>query len=174
MCLTVVCAGSLTSPKIYSHSTIAANLQGFVVDVSDQVFRNILGWDYDLHVYATYAAAFYHTRVGDCDFGAVFTNTPGRSQCFAAPAAGESWGTVTKGCPLYQSPATSTTTDSMNIASCCAIFLQPFFNSSSGLGIMETVSAPTVLLCSLMCRTGRTLSENAMHRSNRSTRWTCC
>ena len=64
-------------------------------------------------MYDSYSAAFYHASHGDCDlvFGA-FNAYVERVQCRATPTPGESWGSITVGCPIYMSPANATTTSS--------------------------------------------------------------
>jgi len=132
-----------TTPQIFTAAAdTLRNVYGFDVDMLERAMSSYLGWQYEIHVYATYKSAFYQTRIGNCDIAmGVFRHTESRAQCFATPSTGQSWGNA-QGCPLYSADSSSTTTTTdLGTAGCCGQFLSPYF--PTGLAIMRRVPLKT-------------------------------
>jgi len=137
---------SETAPSIFSSALgNMGQIKGFDVDMAKRVVQETLGWTYEFHVYGSYSSAFYAmSKLGNCDvtFGP-FNSYIERVQCHATPAAGESWGHIMKGCPMYMNPSNATTTDSFWKAACCGYPLTPHLKN--GLAVIAEAHSALLL-----------------------------
>merc|ERR1711871_671445 len=130
-------------------------IQGHDVDFIKQVVEQYLGWTYQFSIFPSYSAAFYHAIAHPaaesqdyCDivFGS-FNLLTRRTQCHAQAVPGESWGTVTHGCPAYRNPPNATTTNSFWDAGCCGTaFLSHLNNGNSVIAKVQKLSSVEKML----------------------------
>jgi len=126
----IVFTYSATSPQIISTTDAPSWIIGWDIDFTARVIGELLGWNYEFHLYPTYSSAFYAVRTGACDLSMTpFIQYPSRTQCYKTEPTPGAWG-GTLGCPLYNATPSATGTTSLWTANCCGQFLPPYMDSA--------------------------------------------